>query len=41
MEFVVIVEPDEVGRKRLEGTFQSEKPSFSYKITEKPEEAWR
>ena len=39
MEFVVIVEPDEVGRKRLEGTFQSEKPSFSYKITEKPEEA--
>ena len=39
MEFVVIVEPDEVGRKRLEGAFQSEKPSFSYKITEKPEEA--
>ena len=39
MEFVVIVEPDEVGRKRLEAVFQSEKPSFSYKITEKPEEA--
>ena len=39
MEFVVIVEPDEVGRKRLESVFQTEKPSFSYKITESPEVA--
>ena len=28
MEFVMIVEPDEVGRKRLEAVFQTEKPSF-------------
>ena len=33
MEFVMIVEPDEVGRKRLEAVFQTEKPSFSYQIT--------
>ena len=39
MEFVMIVEPDEVGRKRLEAVFQTEKPSFSYQITGRPEEA--
>ena len=39
MEFVMIVELDEVGRKRLEAAFQTEKPSFSYRITERPEEA--
>lgn len=39
MEFVMIVEPDEVGRKRLEAVFQTEKPSFSYQITGIPEEA--
>ena len=39
MEFVMFVEPDEVGRKRLEAVFQTEKPSFSYQITGRPEEA--
>ena len=28
-----------VGRKRLEAVFQTEKPSFSYQITGRPEEA--
>ena len=32
MEFVMIVEPDEVGRKRLEAVFQTEKPSFLIRL---------